>query len=156
MRLCCLNIANDQSNNPPIPTSSSSAGGGASTLGAYFFASGFFSSFFFSSFWGAGSDAAKRSSSLILNLNKIGKVPWLEWESGNVSKWVSDDQRNSGLNGVSSRQWKTSNVSNSDFELSDQGRWVDVDDILWENGSIIVDSGDLHTVLEGLDVEFFE
>lgn len=42
------------------------------------------------------------------------------------------------------------------MDLSDEGRWVEVDDFFGENGTIVINGVEFKTVLERLDVELFE
>lgn len=83
-------------------------------------------------------------------------VPGFEGEGSDVLEGVPDNERNGGLDGVSSSEREGSDVLNSLFELGDYAAGVKVEDGLGEDGSVVVDLGDLHTVLEGFKVELLE
>lgn len=83
-------------------------------------------------------------------------LPGFEGEGSDVLESVADDQRNGGLNGVSSSEGEGSDVLDSLLKLGDKIAGIKVEDGLGEDGSVIIDLGDLHTVLEGLDVKLLE
>lgn len=85
-----------------------------------------------------------------------GEIPSLEGDGGDVLEGVADDQRDGGLDGVSGSEGEGSDVPDSGLEAAEDGGGVEVEDGLGEDGTVVVDLGDLHTVLKRLDVELLE
>ena len=84
------------------------------------------------------------------------QIPSLKRNGSDVSESVSDDERNSGLDGVSGTEGKSSDVLDSLFEAGEEIGGVKVENGLGEDVSVVVDLGNLHTVFEGLEVELLE
>lgn len=84
------------------------------------------------------------------------EIPSLERDGSDVLEGVADDEGNGGLDGVAGTEGEGSDVPGSLLEAGEEGSGVEVEDGLGEDGAVIVDLGDLHTVFEGLDVELLE
>ena len=140
----------DQSNRPPMSISSSSSAGCSAGFWA---TSSTLVSFTTSCL--AGSELAALTSGM-LNLCYGDVVPWLKWKSSNVFETISDDDWDGCLNWVPGWEGESSQVSNTPLELSNERCWVNVDDFFRQDGAIVIGWEDLHSVLEGLQVQLLQ
>lgn len=83
-------------------------------------------------------------------------VPGFDGKGGDVSEGVADDDGDGGFDGVAGGEGEACEVADSGLELVEEGGGVEGEDGLGQDGAVVVDAADLHTVLEGLHVELLE